>query len=129
MSNQSNHHAEVLKQDDFVSIGNCDDYINIADLGEIPELPDLIDEAVKALGAEMSYRMAASIDALMLATNGSELPYIYREPVPTQNLRLTNITVPDIPAAPVAKRAALVMAVLETRRRFLEELFGRNHTH
>ena len=119
MSNQSNHHAEVLKQDDVVSIGNYSDYITFADMA--PKLDDTVDDVIGRMGAEMSYRMASSIDALMVATNGSELPYIYREPVPTQNLRLTNITVPDIPAAPVAKRAALVMAVLETRRRFLEE--------
>ena len=90
-------------------IGQYADYLNVADV---------------ALGAEMSYRLGVSIRTLMEATSDTTSdisPYIYREPVLTQNLRLTNITVPDIPAAPVAKRAALVMAVLETRRRFLEE--------
>lgn len=90
----------------------------------IGQYADCLNVAAVALGAEISYRLGVSIRALMEATSDTTSdisPYIYREPVLTQNLRLTNITVPDIPAAPVAKRAALVMAVLETRRRFLEE--------
>ena len=98
------------------------DYLNVADIAL--KLDDTIDDVITRVNAEMSYRLGVSIRALMEATSDTTSdisPYIYREPVLTQNLRLTNITVPDIPAAPVAKRAALVMAVLETRRRFLEE--------
>ena len=119
MSYQSNHHAEVLKHDDVVSIGNYSDYITFADMA--PKLDDTVDDVIGRMGAEMSYRMASSIDALMVATNGSELPYIYMEASPRQNIRLTNIAVPNDPSKPAVTRAALVMAVLETRRRFLED--------
>ena len=91
-------------------IGQYADYLNVADV---------------ALGAEMSYRLGVSIRALMEATSDTTSdisPYIYREPVPTQNLRLTNIAVSDGPVEPVTKKTALVMAVLETRRRFLEDV-------
>ena len=91
-------------------IGQYADYLNVADV---------------ALGAEMSYRLGVSIRTLMDVTSitTSDIsPYIYREPVPTQNLRLTNIAVSDGPVEPVTKKTALVMAVLETRRRFLEDV-------
>ncbi len=91
-------------------IGQYADYLNVADV---------------ALGAEMSYRLGVSIRALMEATSDTTSdisPYIYREPVPTQNLRLTNIAVSNGPVEPVTKKTALVMAVLETRRRFLEDV-------
>ena len=107
-------------------IGQYTDYLSVADVAAA--LDGIDDEcvisAIQSMSEEMSYRLGVSIRALMEATSDTTSdisPYIYREPVLTQNLRLTNITVPDIPAAPVAKRAALVMAVLETRRRFLEE--------
>ena len=107
-------------------IGQYADYLNVADVAAA--LDGIDDECARSASqsmiAEMSYRLGVSIRALTQATGDTTSdisPYIYREPVLTQNLRLTNITVPDIPAAPVAKRAALVMAVLETRRRFLEE--------
>ena len=102
------------------------DYLNVADVAAALDGIDdeSVESAIKSMSAEMSYRLGVSIRAIMQATSDTTSdisPYIYREPVLTQNLRLTNITVPDIPAAPVAKRAALVMAVLETWRRFLEE--------
>ena len=106
-------------------IGQYADYLNVADVE--PGLHDTIDDVIKRMGVEMSNRLSVTLEALMQSTavttvNTPDMSsYNYMEPVLTQNLRLTNITVPDIPAAPVAKRAALVMAVLETRRRFLEE--------
>ncbi len=105
-----------------IPIGQYTDYLNVADMAH--GFDDTVDAVIRRMGVEMSYRCAVSVAALVQATSDTTSdisPYIYKEPVLTQNLRLTNITVPDVPAAPVAKRAALVMAVLETRRRFLEE--------
>ena len=107
-------------------IGQYTDYLNVADVAAALDGIDdeCVRSAIQSMSEEMSYRLGVSIRTIMQATSDTTSdisPYIYREPVLTQNLRLTNITVPDIPAAPVAKRAALVMAVLETRRRFLEE--------
>ena len=99
------------------------DYLNVADIAL--KLDDTIDDVITRVNAEMSYRLGVSIRALMEATSDtmSDIsPYIYREPVPTQNLRLTNIAVSDGPVEPVTKKTALVMAVLETRRRFLEDV-------
>ena len=107
-------------------IGQYADYLNVADVAAALDGIDdeSVTSAIKSMSEEMSYRLGVSIRTLMDVTSitTSDIsPYIYREPVPTQNLRLTNIAVPDDPSKPAVKRTTLVMAVLETRRRFLEE--------
>ena len=64
-------------------IGQYADYLNVADV---------------ALGAEMSYRLGVSIRTLMEATSDTTSdisPYIYREPVLTQNLSLAVLFVTE----------------------------------
>ena len=110
-----------------IPIGEYADYLNVADVAAaIDGIDDeCVRSAIQSISAEMSYRLGVSIRTLMDVTSitTSDIsPYIYREPVPTQNLRLTNIAVSDGPVEPVTKKTALVMAVLETRRRFLEDV-------
>ena len=111
-----------------VSVGQYADYLNLAEMaGE--NMPSMIDDVLKNVANEMSYRLGASIDALMAATNGNSdstaLNYSYanhKPPMPSEtNLRLTNIIAPSDPVARSVTRTVLRMATLETKRRFLEE--------
>ena len=106
------------------------DYLNVADVAAALDGIDdeSVESAIKSMSAEMSYRLGVSIRALMEATSDTTSdisPYIYREPMPSQNIRVFNVSssVTDVETKPTraAARIVLQMATLDSKRRFLEE--------